>query len=75
MGGDGFATVDHNLHHLRRQAIGSYFSTANIRRLQPVVKDKVRICIDRLRDLAKTGEVVRLTPITSAYSTGKNERS
>ena len=58
---------------MRRAAVGPYFSTANIRRLQPVLDAKVRICIERLKGLTKTGEVVKCAAMTSAFSAGKME--
>jgi cytochrome P450 len=67
-----FATVDHNLHKIRRAAISPYFSTANIRRLQPVMDGVMYSCLERIRDLAKSGEVIRSVLLTSAYSLGKS---
>lgn len=65
------ATADHNLHRVRRAAINPYFSSVNVRRLQPVVEERVECWIGRLRGLRDSGEVVRLIVATSAFSAGE----
>ena len=67
----GFGTIDHNLHRIRRAAASPYFSAASVRRLQPVIEEKVQECLERLRGLKKTGEVARAVVVTSAFGTGK----
>lgn len=42
--GSGVGTVDHDLHRLRRAAVNPFFSTASVRRLQPVIES----CVDAL---------------------------
>jgi cytochrome P450 len=71
VGGGGFSTVDHNLHRMRRAGIAPYFSTANVRRLQPVLDERVNVCVRRLRELKGTGEVVRCVVVASAFSSGE----
>jgi cytochrome P450 len=66
----GFGTLDHNLHCIRRAAANPYFSAASVRRLQPVIKEKVKECLGRLRVL-KDAEVVSAAVVTSAFGTGK----
>jgi hypothetical protein len=72
-GGSAF-TADHNLHRIRRSALAPYFSTANIRRLQPVLDERVRKFVERLRGLAVTGEVVLCAAAASAFSSGECNR-
>jgi hypothetical protein len=71
VGGGGFSTVDHKLHRMRRAGVAPYFSMANVRRLQPVLEERVQTCIRRLRTLAETGEVIRCVVIASAFSSGE----
>lgn len=66
-----FNTLDHELHRNRRAAVSQYFSVANVRRLQPVLDDKMEIFLQRLREMAGTGKVSKLMPMTSAFSSGK----
>lgn len=67
-----FMAMDHDLHRVRRASVSQYFSVANVKRLQPVVEAKMEIFLQRLRGLAATGEVSRLVPMTSAFSSGKS---
>ncbi len=69
--GGTFATVEHNHHRTRRAAVSPFFSTANVRRLQPVIEERVQACLERLRGLAKTGEEFRIVVVASAFSTGR----
>lgn len=66
-----FATVDHNIHRMRRGALNSFFSVASVRRLQPMIEERVQTLLGRLREFKKTGEVMKMSPVTSAYSTGR----
>lgn len=69
--GGMFQTLDHNLHRARRAGVSQYFSVKNVRRLQPVVEAKMEIFLQRLREMAVTGKVRRLVPMTSAFSSGE----
>lgn len=54
-------TIPHDLHRRRRAAFSSYFSKANIRRLEPVILEALDNLLRRLDASAKTGDVVSLT--------------
>jgi cytochrome P450 len=66
-----FATPEHGKHRVRRAALNPFFSSASVRRLQPVIEERVQTCIERIRDLALTGKVERVVLITSAFATGE----
>ena len=57
-------TIPHDLHRRRRAAFSSYFSKANIRRLEPVITEALDNLLERLDASAKTGDVM---PLTYAY--------
>lgn len=46
------ATVDHNLHRLRRSALNPFFSTQSVRNLQPVIEERVDALLDSFRNYA-----------------------
>lgn len=48
-----------------------FFSTANVRRLQPLIEEKVNLFVERLRGLRDGGEVSRLVVMLSAFSNGE----
>jgi cytochrome P450 len=54
------ATIEHNHHHLRRGAVAQFFSKANIRRLDYVIKDNVQKFLGRLKDFEESGEPVNI---------------
>lgn len=47
------ATIDHEHHRLRRAAINPFFSTQSVRRLQPVIEERVDTLLNRLLDYSK----------------------
>ena len=63
--------MDHSKHRQRRAALNPFFSAASARRLQPVVEERVRDCIERFRGLSETREVVRLVVVVSAFANGR----
>ncbi|KAK1758505.1 cytochrome P450 CYP542B3 [Echria macrotheca] len=46
--GSGVGTVDHNLHRIRRSAINPFFSAQSVRKLQPVITERVDALLRRL---------------------------
>lgn len=54
-----WSTVDHDLHRLRRGVMNPFFSKASVRRLQPVIKERVDKLMSRIKELEDTG-----TPLT-----------
>lgn len=65
-----FATVEHAKHKVRRAALNPYFSATSVRRLQPLIDERVRTCIERIRGLAREGRVGSVAIIASAFASG-----
>ena len=65
-----FATVGWEKHRVRRAALSPYFSKASVGRLQPVVDERVRVCVERLRALGREGGVGNVAVIANAFATG-----
>jgi hypothetical protein len=54
------ATVEHNVHRLRRWAVAQIFLKANITRLNYVLKDNVNKFLGRLQEFGESGEPVNV---------------
>jgi cytochrome P450 len=61
-------TVDHQLHHSRKQALASFFSKASVLRLEPLIQDKVNNLRDRLFEFKGRQEAVNISDVFSAFS-------
>ncbi|KAK4958152.1 hypothetical protein LTR10_004577 [Elasticomyces elasticus] len=55
------ATPSHELHRIRRGAMSTYFSSANVRKLEPIVLSRVQKLCDRLEVNRKSGQPVNLS--------------
>ena len=55
---------------MRRAALSPYFSTANVRRLQPVIQDRVGVLCERLKGFRDKGEVVMASWAFAAFTNG-----
>jgi hypothetical protein len=66
-----FGTPGHDLHRLRRSALAPYFSKASVRRLQPLVQDRVNKLLERLEGFRDNGEVLMASWAYSAFTNGK----
>ncbi|KAJ0417856.1 cytochrome P450 [Aspergillus carlsbadensis] len=53
-------TIDHGLHRKRRNAINSFFSSASIRRLEPIMQANIQKLLARLDQVGKSNEVLQL---------------
>lgn len=62
------ATIDHDHHRLRRNAINPFFSKTNVRKLEPVIQSNVSKLMTRLEKLEDTGEPVNLNIVFSAFT-------
>ncbi|KAH6693344.1 putative cytochrome P450 [Leptodontidium sp. MPI-SDFR-AT-0119] len=62
------ATIDHDHHRLRRNAINPFFSKTNVRKLEPVIQSNVSKLMTRLEKLEDTGELVNLNIVFSAFT-------
>ncbi|KAF7512989.1 hypothetical protein GJ744_011255 [Endocarpon pusillum] len=64
----GFATVDHDLHRLRRAAINPFFSKQKVTALQPVIQRLVDKLCTRFENVRGTDEVVSLECAFDAFT-------
>jgi hypothetical protein len=70
-----FATVEHAKHREARGfesvLLGGECEPA--RRLQPVVEERVRACIQRLRSSSESNDVLRLVVVVSPFANDKSK--
>ena len=66
-----FATPGHDLHRLRRSALAPYFSMASVRRLQPLLQERVNKLLERFEGFRDTGEVLNTSWAYAAFTNGK----
>jgi hypothetical protein len=66
-----FATVDHNKHRARRAPLNSFFSVGSVRRLQPMIGERVQACLERMRGLKASGRLINVVAMMSAFSNGE----
>lgn len=60
------ATVDHDLHRKRRNTINNFFSSASIRRLEPIMKESMGRLLSRMEAAGKTAEVLPMHYVLKA---------
>ncbi|CAI6331170.1 unnamed protein product [Periconia digitata] len=63
-----FATVEHDLHRKRRAALLPFFSKASVRRLQPVITERVEVLLSRAKEFRGTGRVLNASCMFSALT-------
>ncbi|KAH8594893.1 cytochrome P450 [Bisporella sp. PMI_857] len=68
MDNSSVATVEHVKHRERRAALNQFFSPMVVRRLQPVIDEKVALCIKRLRDHRDSGEPIKCVVMATAFA-------
>lgn len=61
-------TYHHDLHRARRSALNPFFSKANIRRLEPVLKQCLAKCLGRLERAGKEGTIMTAGLLYSAVT-------
>ena len=66
-----FGTVQHDLHKKRRAALLPYFSMGSVRKLQPVIQERVIVLLDRLKGFKDTGEVLNASCMFAAFTNGQ----
>ncbi|KAH8594643.1 cytochrome P450 monooxygenase [Bisporella sp. PMI_857] len=62
------ATVDHDVHRVRRASVSSFFSKANVRKLEPIIHAKVAKLLDRMRALENSKKPTNLALMYSALT-------
>lgn len=66
-----FATPDHDIHRLRRAALNPFFSIQSVRRLQPVIQERVDTLMIRMRDFQRSEEVLMASWMFAAFTNGR----
>ena len=67
-----FATVLHESHRMRRAALNQFFSKGQVRKLQPLIQERVDAVLERLEDFRQNGDAIRLDIAFAAYSAGRS---
>ena len=63
------ATVDHDMHRMRRNSINGFFSNASIRRVEPIIKENLEKMLARWNEPSgKDGKVLQMHVIFKAYA-------
>lgn len=70
-----FATVLHEPHRMRRAALNPFFSKSQVRKLQPIIQERVDAVLGRLKGFCESGDVIRLDVAFAAYSAGETKLS
>ncbi|KAL1856024.1 hypothetical protein Plec18170_003892 [Paecilomyces lecythidis] len=63
-----FATTAHDQHRVRRAALNRFFSMASVRRLQPLLEERVQRLIGRFRKARDTKEIIPLEYALAAFT-------
>ncbi|KAL3420072.1 cytochrome P450 [Phlyctema vagabunda] len=63
-----FATVAHGTHRMRRTALNPFFSVASVRRLQPMIEERLDAFLGRFRDFQESGEVMTINLAFAAFT-------
>lgn len=70
-----FSTTDHEVHRMRRNALGVFFSKAKVRKLQDRVVDIGTRFLDRLAEFQTKGEPMPLGLAWTAVTSGQSCRT
>ena len=67
------STIGHEQHKARRVVLNRFFSMASVRKLQPVVEERVRLLIERIRGFKNADEkVLKMDQLFSAFTNGSS---
>lgn len=67
-----FGTWEHDLHKLRRGALGMYFSMASVRKLEGMIRGRVYALMERFDEFRESGDVMMMSWAFAAFTNGKN---
>jgi hypothetical protein len=65
-----FATPDHEVHKRRRAALNPFFSMQSVRRLQPVIQERVDVLLMRIEGFQRSKEVLMASHMFAAFTNG-----
>ena len=68
--GTSLLTVDHDHHRLRKSAFGPFFSTASVRKFQPIIDRTVDRMMERFQDFQNSGEAMVVNWAMAAFANG-----
>ena len=72
LAGTMIATIAHDHHKARRAAVNHFFSMASVRKLQPVIEERVGQLIERVRGYKDAdGMVLTVNRLFSAFTNGR----
>ena len=71
--GSVISTIGHEQHKARRAVLNPFFSMTSVRKLQPVVEERVRLLIERIRGFKDVDEnVLEINQLFSAFTNGES---
>lgn len=65
-----FATTGHEKHRMRKAAFNPFFSTASVKRSQPMIEERMAKLLDRFEGFKRDDEGVSLSLGYAAYTNG-----
>lgn len=67
------STIGHEQHKARRAVLNRFFSMASVRKLQPMIEERVRLLIERIRGFENADEkVLEVNQLFCAFASGKS---
>lgn len=66
-----FSTVSHETHRMRRAALNPFFSAASVRRLQPVIEERLDRLLDRFTEFQESGDPMNMSLAYAALTNGE----
>lgn len=64
------ATDDHDTHRIRRAALNPFFSKAAVRKLQPIIDERIDALLTRFRQFQSSSEPITLDYAFAAFTNG-----
>jgi cytochrome P450 len=65
-----FGTWEHDKHKMRRGALGVFFSLQSVRKLDPLIRERVSQLLKRFREFKESGEVMMMSWAFAALTNG-----
>lgn len=66
-----FATVKHDVHRMRRNALNPFFSKGKVRSLQPLIEEVAHKLLSRFEEFKESGEQFTLSLAYAALTNGQ----
>lgn len=65
-----FGTNDHDLHRIRRAAVNPFFAKGVVRKLQPIVDERIDVLLGRFQEFQASSESITLDYAFAAFTNG-----